>query len=102
VNSIVVRVTDSGSPALLATRTFTVTVVSPPRLLGLTRPNNGILSFNLAVTPGKHYRVQYKKNLGDAEWLPLGPDRTATGTTMLVEDVLGTDPNRFYCVLILD
>jgi hypothetical protein len=102
VNPFVMRVTDSGSPALSATRAFTVAVVSPPRLLGMTRPNNGVLSFSLAVIPGKHYRIQYKKNLDDAQWITLEPDRTATGVTLLVEDAPGTDPNRFYRVSVLD
>ena len=61
----------------------------------------GNVSFTVGTTAGKTYRVEYKMNLNDTNWQPLGPDRLATGSSLTVTDVIGTNPQRFYRVIEL-
>jgi hypothetical protein len=56
---------------------------------------NIVLSF--AATSGNTYRVLYVDSLTPPiVWLPLGPDRVATGATLTVTDSIGTQPQRYY------
>jgi len=101
-NAITVRVTDSGAPPLSAARTFTVFVVGPPRISGITPPNNSVVTLTLPAIVGKTYRVEYKNNLNDATWTPLGGHRLAVSATLTVQDSIGTQHQRFYQVLVVD
>jgi hypothetical protein len=101
-NAITVRVTDSGVPPLSAARNFTVFVVGPPRISGITPPLNGMVTLALPAIVGKTYRVEYKNNLNDAAWSPLGGNRLATSTTLTIDDTIGNQPQRFYRVLVAD
>jgi hypothetical protein len=95
-------VTDSGVPPLSATRSFTVFVVAPPRMGPITAPVNGTVSLMLSTVVGKTYRVEYKNNLNDTTWSPVGESRFATSATLTIEDNIGSRPQRFYRVLVLD
>ena len=44
---------------------------------------------------GKRYRVVYKNDLGDAQWVDLG-EVSATGSSASFNDVLDSHPHRFY------
>ena len=101
-NVVTLRVTDRGAPPLSAAQTFTVFVVAPPRISGITHPLNGVVTLTLPAIVGKTYRVEYKDNLNDLPWTPLGGNRLATSTTLIVEDSLGAQPQRFYRVLVVD
>ena len=101
-NSFVVRVTDSGLPPLSATRAFTVFVMLPPKLSAMTGPVNGQVSITWETAAGKSYRVQFKNDLGESEWQPLGDPRVAAGTSLTITDSLGASPQRFYRIVILD
>ena len=59
-------------------------------------------TFNLTfqTSPGHTYRVEYKNNLDDPIWLPLGDDRFATGSEQTINDTPG-GPQRFYRVQML-
>jgi hypothetical protein len=46
--------------------------------------------------------VEYKDNLGDAEWRALGGDYLAGDTTLTVVDPVVTGGQRFYRILKLD
>jgi hypothetical protein len=101
-NAITVRVTDSGVPPLSTGRSFTVFVVSPPHISGITPPLNGVVTLTLPAITGKTYRVEYKNNLNDSAWSPLGGNRLATSATLNVDDNIGTQPQRFYRALVVD
>src|SRR5262249_6658014 len=101
-NAVTIQVTDNGTPPLSASRSFTVVVANPPRLGGITPPVNRHLTLTLQAILGKTYRVEYKDNLGDANWVPLGADRLANAETLTLEDNLGTAPQRFYRLSIRD
>ena len=56
-------------------------------------------TFNLTfqTSPGHTYRVEYKDNLTDPIWLPLGDDHFATFGAQTINDAPG-GPQRFYRV----
>jgi len=56
-------------------------------------------SFNLTfqTSPGHTYRVEYKNDLSDSIWLPLGADHFATGTAETINDN-SSNLQRFYRV----
>jgi hypothetical protein len=45
--------------------------------------------------------VQYKETLSDPDWLPLGNDLTAVGSTAMTMDVVQATAHRFYRVSIV-
>lgn len=100
-NSITVRVTDNGSPAQSAARTFTIIVRLPP---SATIANNGSGQVNLsfATIAGRTYRVEFKDALSDALWQPLGSSVQANSATLTIPDNLGANPQRFYRIVQLD
>jgi len=64
---------------------------------------NGQVTLSWRATPGKHYQVQYRANLGLPVWttLPSGQSLTTLTTTLSVTDPLNNGP-RFYRVVLLD
>jgi hypothetical protein len=55
-----------------------------------------------AVTPGKHYRVEYKNNLDDPAWTLLEDNVPAVTATLTVYDTTTTSSQRFYRIVQLD
>ena len=104
VNSITVRATDNGSPAMSDSKSFSVTVSLPPRITVTQSGANVSLTF--ATVVGKHYQVQYKNNLNAPTWtpLPLPPSGDlsfqATDISKIVIDTPGG--TRFYRIVALD
>ncbi len=98
---VTVRVTNNGTPALNNSRSFTVTVVSAPSLSSCALSNNAI-SLTWNTYPGKIYSVQYKTNLNDSAWTPLGPDTPAAGYSASVADTNPPASQRFYRVVQAD
>jgi len=79
-------------------------VLSPP---SLARPQfdvaNGSITLNWSASVGLTYRVEYKTNLSDPVWQPLGSDVTATNTNVLkVDSGLAGVPQRYYRVLLVN
>lgn len=79
-------------------------VLPPPQLqppqLNLA-DNSLLLTWNASA--GLRYQVQFKTNLTDAGWQPLGSDVTATNTlASQVDPGVGGAPQRFYRVQLLD
>lgn len=101
-NTITVRVTDSGVPALSASRSFRVVVGVGFRVTGIARQPNGDVALTVGTTTGRTYRVEYKDDLNAANWLPLGGDRVANSSNLVINDNIGTNPRRFYRVLQVD
>ncbi len=74
-------------------------VYTPPASLPLAAAvaaGNPLLSF--PTQPGYGYQVQYKTNLTDPLWLPLGSPVAGNGSTQTVTGAAG--PSRFYRLLI--
>ena len=72
-----------------------------PNVAGLVLQAGGSISFQVRVTPNRTYSVQYKDQLSAPAWTPLGNDQTASGPTLTVIDNLGSQPCRFYRLVLL-
>jgi hypothetical protein len=96
-------VTDSGTPALSATRSFQIVAGVGFEVSGIERQPNGEIALTIGATVGKRYRVEYKENLGDPEWTTLVQETPpAASTTVQVTDPNGSEGQRFYRVVELD
>lgn len=60
----------------------------------------GMLRLSFSVESGRTYQLQYKTNLTDPEWLPLGAPVPSTGTSLIQDENL-TGPSRFYRLMLL-
>jgi hypothetical protein len=99
-NFVTIRVTDDGQPAASDAKSFAITVYPPLRVLGLTPPSNGVVTFTYSTIPGASYLVQFKNNLDDPNWTALNALTPATGTVATVSDNIGSHPQRFYRIAI--
>jgi len=101
-NLITVRVTDSGTPVLDASRLVEVVVLVP---LNFSRPmlSGNQLTLGWQAAPGQTYRVEYNDDLKPGNWhtLPGAENLTAGGTGALsVTADTSTPAHRFYRVLL--
>jgi hypothetical protein len=55
------------------------------------------LNLTFQTSPGHTYRVEYKNDLSDSAWVPLGADYLAPTNTATISDAVGGD-QRFYRV----
>jgi hypothetical protein len=99
-NTMTLRVTDSGSPALSTSRLLRV-VVQPAIRTTISRNGNAI-SITFETLPGHTYRVQYKDDLNNLNWSQLGSDQSADSSSLTFPDDLTNSPQRFYQVIQLD
>ena len=97
-NAVTVRVTDNGTPALSDTKSFRIGVVAPLTITSIS-VSNGSIAIVWNAIPGQTYRVQYKDDLGESGWSPLGPDVIASGSVATKTDSIGTG-QRFYRVAL--
>ncbi|MDQ6630246.1 MAG: hypothetical protein M3Y82_00635, partial [Verrucomicrobiota bacterium] len=100
-NAVTVRVSDNGSPALSATRTFSIVVVAPPSSSSLT-VSNGAAQITWSVYPDKIYRLQYKDDLNEPIWTNVPGDITATDSTLSITQNIGQTPQRFFRLVQLN
>jgi hypothetical protein len=91
----------TGLSANIASRTVTVLTVPSPVItsVGLT---NGIVTIAWNSVPGGMYRVQYNNNLNGTTWSNLSPDVVATGLTATQTNFVGSLPQQFYRILVLN
>jgi photosystem II stability/assembly factor-like uncharacterized protein len=74
--------------------------VTPPLFQSATRSNN-VVNFVWRSIAGLVYQAQYNTNLTKTNWVNLGSPVTATGPTATNSDAIGSDPRRFYRLLML-
>jgi hypothetical protein len=98
-NSITIRVTDSGTPPLSATQTFSVSVLPLPQLYA-ARLNGTNLALTFGTLPGEIYQVQSKDHLADTNWNLVGSAVPGTGANLEVDDNTTGHPERYYRLLI--
>jgi hypothetical protein len=104
-NTITTVVTNSNpydvvNPRLTATNSFTVTVFPPPQLQDIKMSGNGFI-FTLPTLAGQTYQTEYKNDLNDTNWTPLGAPITGTGTSLTLTNNLSDFPQRFFRIRIL-
>jgi hypothetical protein len=82
--------------------TNTLVVVAPePIILSLEMVSAGEAAISWNAIPNLTYRLRYKDNLTDADWIDLPPDLTATDSLLSVTNSVGSQPQRFYRVELL-
>ena len=103
-----VQMTNAGSYRVQVTNLMSLalsdnaglTVLAPPsgsaNLVG-----NSTVRLSFAVLPGRSYQVEYKNNLEDPGWAPLGPPVTAGESTLIADDNIGGRARRFYRLVVL-
>jgi alpha-L-rhamnosidase len=96
-NSITVCVTDNSTPPLSDAETFSVFVSPPPQLTGV----NGQVQLQFNTLPGQNYQLQFKDNLTDADWTPLGGVTLGTGLPLTVNECISGGLQGFYRLLAL-
>jgi hypothetical protein len=77
-----------------------LTVEVQPQLQMPAR-TNGNFTFVWSAVPGQTYQVQYSTNLTSTNWIDSGGVYTATNGTVTTIDPTGTEPQRFYRVVLL-
>ncbi len=100
-NSITVRATGDGANPLSGSRSFTVTVLTPPGLqaVGLTSQT---LTLRWNAAPGKIYRLQYKDDLSAPAWNARGTDQVGVAGPLSLDVELSASPQRFYRILVVE
>jgi hypothetical protein len=87
----------------LGTARVAINVVNsnpPPVILSISL-SNLVTTLKWSSVPGRTYRLQYKTNLLDANWIAVTPNIVAAGTVVTATNVVGTTSRRFYNVLLL-
>jgi hypothetical protein len=101
-NYFTVRVSDNGVPSLSASRSFAVFVVLPSTATISPPSANGDLTIGFGTVAGKHYRVDYKDDLGQANWVVLEENLVGTGGILTITVNTGSSPQRFYRIVQVD
>jgi hypothetical protein len=105
-NTFTTVVTDNGIPALSATNSFLVFVNAsqvppPPVLIQSITVSNRAATITWSTALGYTYRLQYKDDLANSNWVDVPPDVPASGSTATAtNDITGAN-QRFYRVLLL-
>ncbi len=63
--------------------------------------SGGDVALRFSGTPGIDYLIQFKNQLDDPSWTPLGTPTMMTGTNAIVTDHIGSNSQRFYRLLLL-
>jgi hypothetical protein len=103
-----VQITNNGSVKTLRVTTdngnynanfyILIPVYTPPASMPLAvSTGGGNLDISFSTQPGYSYQAEYKTNLTDAAWIPLGNVISGDGTTQTAIDMPG-DGSRFYRV----
>ena len=99
--SVTVRVIDDGIPPLSADAIYTIHVLERSAaliLMNWSRSDNSVV-LNWETTIGQAYQVEYKNQINQAGWIPLGSSQIATSATLSITDNFNSQ--RFYHVLLL-
>jgi Immunoglobulin domain/Bacterial Ig domain/Fibronectin type III domain/Immunoglobulin I-set domain len=99
-NQITIRVTDDGIPSLSDAKPFSVIVVTKP-LIQSIQSSEGAVTISWSAIAGQTYRMEYKTNLTDPEWISLVGDVVSQGTTASKTDSTLTQERRFYRVILI-
>jgi hypothetical protein len=99
-NTVTVKVTDNGSPALSETRSFTIVVKTEPMAPHITiinRTSENWIKVTWTSEPGIAYKLQQKHLLGDAQWTDVD-QITAIDITTSITDTRGMNGQTYYRV----
>ncbi len=99
-NSIMIVVTDNGTPSLSATQAFSVVVAPVPVPGGYALTGNEF-TFKWNTFAGQRFQVEFKDALGDVDWLPIGGVLTGTGGALTFTNALDESSRRFFRLRVL-
>jgi hypothetical protein len=99
-NAVTVRVTDNGVPPISDAKTFLVMVQPPLQFSSVWPDTSGHINFTFNSLSGESYQLQYKNDLSDPQWLPLGAPVLGTGGPLTLTDSVTAQPHRFYRLLV--
>jgi uncharacterized repeat protein (TIGR03803 family) len=77
-----------------------LTVLFPPAFQTVTKSNNSLV-LSWSTAQGQKYQLQYKTNLNSTNWFNFGSQTTASGGTISASDLIGSNSQRFYRVVLL-
>ena len=72
-----------------------------PEFVSISIVNGSGPSFTIRTIAGRTYRIEYSDNLTPGSWTQLTPDRSATGSTLVIQDPFNERSQRFYRVTLL-
>jgi hypothetical protein len=98
-NTFAIRATDNGSPALSDTKTFDVIVTSQFQITTIAVSNN-VVALKWSALSGRSYNVEYKNSLSDSNWTPLATNIVATTNSAFASDIVGTNTQRIYRIVL--
>lgn len=77
-----------------------LTVISPPVFQAISQSGTTI-TLRWSAMAGQKYQLQYNSDLSSTNWINLGSVITPTNGTVTLSDVIGSDPQRFYRVVLV-
>jgi hypothetical protein len=99
-NTMTIRVTDNGTPALADSETITVEVLAAPSFTSSLR-NGDNVELTWRTRSGKKYAVDYKNDLNALSWTPLWTN-TALGDSLSFTNAATNSPQRFFRIRTVD
>ena len=98
--SVTVRVTDDGAPALFDTKTFLVSVVSRPFITSIV-VNSNFVAVTWTALAGQGYRLQFNTNLAETNWVDVLPDVIASAPSATQTNAYNVAASHFYRVRLV-
>jgi len=80
----------------------TANTLAGREMLRVVSFTGGTATLESATIPGRNYSVEFKDNLDDPIWQPLGDPLPAAGPTLTIIDSTATGSQRFYRIKRLD
>jgi hypothetical protein len=77
------------------------TIQVPPPVIQSLGVTNGVVTVIWSAVSSHIYQLQYNGNLSLPNWIAVVPNVTATGSTAMTTDVVGTSAQRFYRILVV-
>jgi hypothetical protein len=99
-NNIGVVVTDNGAPHMSAAQTFSVVVAPLPAPAG-GRVNGNEFIFDWSTFAGQQFQVEFKDDLNQAGWVPLGDPLTGAGGVLRFTNVLDESTQGYFRLRVL-
>jgi len=101
-DSATVTISDTAQTGLASEMSAAPVITVVPQVLSTAGQRNGRLAFAWDGVAGQRYQLQYKSDWNAGNWIDLGSIITATGDgVVLTSDDIGSNPQRFYRVVLV-
>jgi hypothetical protein len=96
-NTITVKVSDDGEPSLSSERTFSVVVVSLPKLeINRVGESGNQLRISFDSVNGKKYQFESTDNISPSVWTNVGSALTGNGSKLSITNTVTTQKQKFF------